>query len=178
MKKFLVILMILALCLTAVTACGKDESLDKAAEYVRSLYVGSDVTPADFDVVGKLKLDGADYTVEWSVDVADGVSVKESANAGFFTVDVNEKTESEISYKLTLTVKNAKADTSEFSNASCITMDADGKLIAYLADVDDDGTYTGETNVIRTENGITFFDESADRSAPYFNIIIDGITVK
>lgn len=113
MKKFLVILMILALCLTAATACGKDESLDKAAEYVRSLYVGSDVTPADFDVVGKLKLDGADYTVEWSVDVADGVSVKESATEGFFTVDVNEKTESEISYKLTLTVKNAKGKTAE-----------------------------------------------------------------
>ena len=40
------------------------------------------------------------------------------------------------------------------------------------------GDYQGETNVIRTENGSTFFDESADRSAPYFNIIIDGITVK
>jgi len=113
MKKFLVILMILALCLTAVTACGKDESLDKAAEYVRSLYVGSDVTPADFDVVSKLKLDGADYTVEWSVDVAEGVTVKESATEGFYTVDVNEKTESEISYKLTLTVKNAKGKTAE-----------------------------------------------------------------
>ena len=65
MKKFLVVLMILALCLTAVTACGKDESLDKAAEYVRSLYVGTDVTPADFDVVSKLKLDGEEYTVEF-----------------------------------------------------------------------------------------------------------------
>ena len=111
MKKLLVILMILALCLTAVTACGKDEGLDKAAEYVRSLYLGSDVTPADFDVIGKLKLDGADYTVEWSVDVADGVSIKESATEGSYTVDVNEKTETEIAYKLTLTVKNAKGKT-------------------------------------------------------------------
>ena len=29
---------------------------------------------------------------------------------------------------------------------------------------------------VRTENGVTFFDESADRSAPYFDIRIDGIT--
>jgi hypothetical protein len=89
MKKFLVVLMVLALCVTALTACGKDESFEKAAEYVRSLYVGADVTPGDFDVVGKVKLEGVDYTVEWSVDVAEGVSIKESQTEGFFTVDVN-----------------------------------------------------------------------------------------
>ncbi len=31
-------------------------------------------------------------------------------------------------------------------------------------------------NVIKTENGITFFDESSYRSAPYFDLRIDGIT--
>ena len=36
------------------------------------------------------------------------------------------------------TVKNAKADTSDFSKASYITMDADGHLTAYNADVDSD----------------------------------------
>ncbi len=45
-------------------------------------------------------------------------------------------------------------------------------LTEYLADVD--GDFTGETNVIHDG----YFDESADdqRSAPYFDIIIDGIT--
>jgi hypothetical protein len=33
-----------------------------------------------------------------------------------------------------------------------------------------------ETEVVETANGITFVNESAKRSAPYFNIIIDGIT--
>ena len=44
-------------------------------------------------------------------------------------------------------------------------------LTEYLADVD--GDYTGETNVIHDG----YFDESAkdQRSAPYFDIIIDGI---
>ncbi len=61
--------------------------------------------------------------------------------------------------------------------ANRITMDNDGHLIAYNADVIDDGTFTGETNVIKTEGGITYFAESEFRSAPYFEIIIDGITV-
>ena len=75
------------------------------------------------------------------------------------------------------TVKNAKADTSEFSKASYITMDADGHLTGYLADVDDDGTYVGETEAIKTANGKSYFAESEMRSAPYFDILIDGISV-
>ncbi len=31
-------------------------------------------------------------------------------------------------------------------------------------------------NVIKTENGVTYFDESSYRSAPYFDLRIDGIT--
>ena len=59
----------------------------------------------------------------------------------------------------------------------CATFTVGGKtLTEYLADVDDAGDFKPETNVIRTENGVTFFDESADRSAPYFDIRIDGIT--
>ncbi len=49
-------------------------------------------------------------------------------------------------------------------------------LTEYLADVDDAGDFKPETNVIKTENGVTFFDESSNRSAPYFDIRIDGIT--
>lgn len=47
------------------------------------------------------------------------------------------------------------------------------KLTEYLADVDDMGDYVGETNVII--DGV--FEESTKRSAPYFNIEIDGITL-
>ncbi len=72
------------------------------------------------------------------------------------------------------TVKNAKADSSDFSKAGAITMDANGKLTAYNADVIDLGNYVGETNVINA-NGI--FEESKLRSAPYFDIVIDGITI-
>ena len=48
-------------------------------------------------------------------------------------------------------------------------------LTEYLADLD--GDYNGDTNVIKTEGGVTYFAESDSdfRSAPYFDIQIDGI---
>ena len=46
------------------------------------------------------------------------------------------------------------------------------KLTSYKADVDDDGTFTGETEVIKDG----YFHESEYRSAPYFDLRIDGIT--
>ncbi len=59
----------------------------------------------------------------------------------------------------------------------CSTFTVDGKpLTSFVADVDDAGDFIPETEVIETANGITFVNESAKRSAPYFNVIIDGIT--
>ncbi len=56
-------------------------------------------------------------------------------------------------------------DTSKFT--------VDGKtLTSYLADVDDMGDYVGETEAVKDG----YFHESEYRSAPYFNIIIDGVT--
>ncbi len=47
------------------------------------------------------------------------------------------------------------------------------KLESYLADVDTDEAYTGDTEVIADG----FFHESEFRSAPYFDLRIDGITL-
>ena len=61
----------------------------------------------------------------------------------------------------------------DFTNLNA-TVDENGKVTGYLADVDDDGKFIGETEVIT--NG--YFSESTKRSAPYFDIRIDGITEK
>lgn len=53
------------------------------------------------------------------------------------------------------------------------TVDANGKLTAYQADVDSDANYTADTQVVA--NGI--FQESKFRSAPYFDLQINGITL-
>lgn len=51
------------------------------------------------------------------------------------------------------------------------TVDSDGHLISYKADVDTDPNYAPDTEAVT--NG--YFDESTFRSAPYFDIQIDGI---
>ncbi len=53
------------------------------------------------------------------------------------------------------------------------TVDENGKLIGYMADVDTDAAFAGDTEVVK--DGV--FDESAFRSAPYFDVRIDGITL-
>lgn len=55
------------------------------------------------------------------------------------------------------------------------TVDADKHLTAYNADTDGDNV--GDANVIKTANGITYFAESEERSAPYFDVQIDGINL-
>ncbi len=59
----------------------------------------------------------------------------------------------------------------------CSTFTVNGEhLTSYMADVDTDANYTKDTEVIKKENGVTYFAESEFRSAPYFDIDIDGIT--
>lgn len=52
-------------------------------------------------------------------------------------------------------------------------------ITEFMADVNDMGDYVPDTQVVKTVNGITFVSESdlAFRSAPYFNLEIDGITL-
>ena len=52
-------------------------------------------------------------------------------------------------------------------------VDADGHLTSYMADVDTDEAYTPDTEAV--SDG--YFHESEFRSAPYFDIQIDGITL-
>lgn len=63
----------------------------------------------------------------------------------------------------------------------CATFTVGGEsLEEYIADVVDEGDFVPETNVIVKDEatGVTYFAESDEqfRSAPYFDIIIDGIT--
>ena len=53
------------------------------------------------------------------------------------------------------------------------TVDSNGKLLSYMADVNTDADYEADTQVV--VDGV--FEESVKRSAPYFDIQIDGITL-
>ena len=69
-------------------------------------------------------------------------------------------------------INNLKEGKIKVFNTSKFTIG--GKtLSSYLADVDSDENFIGDTEAI--SNG--YFHESEYRSAPYFNLIIDGISV-
>lgn len=59
------------------------------------------------------------------------------------------------------------------------TFTVEGKQLEdnFMADVDTDENYTPDTVVIKEANGIKYFAESEFRSAPYFNVQIDGINL-
>ena len=75
------------------------------------------------------------------------------------------------------TVKNELvAGTRKVFDCSKFTVNGE-HITSYLADVDTDPDYVHDTEAIRTEGGVTYFAESELRSAPYFDITIDGINL-
>ena len=52
-------------------------------------------------------------------------------------------------------------------------VDANGHVTSYMADVNSDPLYAGDTEAIKDG----YFHESEYRSAPYFDLIIDGVSV-
>lgn len=65
--------------------------------------------------------------------------------------------------------------------AGLLTLDEDGHVLSYKADVDDAGDFVGETEAIKSVvidgTTISYFAESEYRSAPYFDLDIVGITL-
>jgi basic membrane protein A len=74
--------------------------------------------------------------------------------------------------KLDEVIKGLKDGTINVFDTANFTVGGETKT-SYQADVDTDDAFTPDTEVI--ENGI--FQESKFRSAPYFDLRIDGITL-
>ena len=61
---------------------------------------------------------------------------------------------------------------------STFTVNGAALVDNFMANVNDDAAFTPDTVVIKTtESGIKYFAESEFRSAPYFEVDIDGITI-
>ena len=115
MKKLLVVLLTLALCVTTLASCdffgnlfGEKEpevvyDVDAAANYVYNLYKNKSVTAADFEVTAVAAIAGVKHTVEWSVNT-DKVKI-EKKNDTTYIVNVDEESPEELAYVLTATVK-------------------------------------------------------------------------
>lgn len=117
-----------------------------------------------FKYIIKQYCEGNAIAADWCGDIASNSVVLSGLNLDV----VPEGTEA----KIKEAIAAFKAGTLHVFDTSKWTKDGQ-HLTEYLADVD--GDFTGETNVIH--NG--YFDESNAtdfRSAPYFDIIIDGVT--
>ena len=116
--KILVFVLLVALCLSCFAACNKTpKELVDARDYLYNQYKEFDgkATPADFNRVGAVMINGTKYPIEWTVEVkteGQSESVKVVKNEdGTVTVDVDEKAAVEISYDLVATISNAKGKT-------------------------------------------------------------------
>ena len=89
-------------------------------------------------------------------------------------IGMNDKTVAEGTAEKVEEIK-AKIVSGELKVFDTATFTVEGKtLTEYMADVDSDANFTPDTNVV--SDG--YFHESEMRSAPYFDVIIDGITEK
>ncbi len=107
---------------------------------------------------------GEKIAADWCGGIAEGSVVLTGINldvAAKGTVD-----------KIKAAVEDFKAGTLEVFNTKNFMVEG-AEVTTFMADVDDDPAFAGDTEVI--ENGA--FKESKFRSAPYFNINIDGITL-
>ena len=133
MKKLLVVLLALILCVTTLASCdflknfadirngetGEEDkkpvfNVDAAADYVYNLYKNKNTTASDFEVTAKVNILGVVHTVEWSVDT-DKVTI-DVKDENTFIVNVDEESPEELAYVLTATIKGGdKTATKSFN---------------------------------------------------------------
>lgn len=129
-------------------------------------------------IIGCVK-DGKEIDTDWTGTLATGSVVLTEVNDKAAAAGTAEKIEA-----VKADIESGKIhvfDTSKFTvtvdatkglNANA-KVDADGHLTSYMADVNTDEKFEGDTEVVKDG----FFAESTFRSAPYFDIKIDGITL-
>lgn len=119
MKK-IIALLILVLTLGLVSCGGAgttQEDADRAADYIYQLYKDKEVITADTELPTEFTLpaNGQVYTIEWTVTLADGategVKISESDKDKTVVLDIDEEAAADVSFTLTLTVKDASGKT-------------------------------------------------------------------
>ena len=137
MKKFVALIAVLVLSLSCVALAEGNADLTSAKAYIYQMYKNptrTDIksTPADFDVIGTVPVDGVNYKVEWTTDTeAVKVVAKED---GTVTIDVDEASTSEIIYNLTATVKDEAGNAETVSFQRKLPASLSGMSYAQIVD--------------------------------------------
>ena len=136
-----------------------------APYYEYAIKAVMDGTAIDADWTGTLATNSVVLT-----DLNTTVAAEGTAEAIAAATEKLEKGEIHVFDCSTFTTK--ADDTMNAFKVDYLKVDADGHITSYMADVDTDQAYTGDTEVIHDG----YFAESEKRSAPYFDLEIDGIT--
>ncbi len=127
----------------------------------------------------KAVMDGTAIDADWTGTLATGSVVLEELNTDVAAAGTAEaieaakaKLESGELHVFDVSTFTTKADdTMNNFKVDFLKVDENGHITSYLADVDTDEAYTGDTEVVHDG----YFAESEKRSAPYFDLQIDGI---
>ena len=110
---------------------------------------------------------GKEIDTDWTGTISTGSVVLTDVNTKVAAAGTVEKIEA---VKADLVAK--KINVFDTAKDNFITVDG-AKLTTYMADVDTDDNFTPDTEAVKDG----FFHESEYRSAPYFDVKIDGITL-
>ena len=109
-------------------------------------------------------MNGKPIDTDWTGTIATGSVKLTELNEGVVAAGTKEKLEE--------VQKALEAGTLHVFDTTTFTKDG-APLTSYMADVDTDPAYTPDTEVVKDG----YFHESEFRSAPYFDLQIDGITL-
>ena len=126
---------------------------------VNAVYEGKSIeNEVNANWTGTVNSGSVEYNVNWDNMTKDATKLADyKAKFAAVEKDVKEKGAAKVFDTATFTV--------------------DGKAVtSYKADTD--GDFQGESEVIDTKDGVSYFNESALASAPYFDLRIDGISLK
>ena len=129
----------------------------------------------------KAVMEGKAIDTDWTGTLATGSVVLEEINDAVAAKGTAEAIEAakaklekgELHVFDTSTFTTRADDTMNAFKVDTLKVDGDGHITSYMADVDTDANYTGDTEAIKEG----YFAESSARSAPYFDLQIDGITL-
>ena len=113
-------------------------------------------------------LEGEDIAVDWTGTIETGSVVLTDINTAVAAAGTVDKI-AEVKEAL----KTGKLNVFDTATEGFITVKNGSALTTYKADVDTDAAFTPDTEVVKDG----YFHESEYRSAPYFDVRIDGITL-
>ena len=134
-----------------------------------------------YEMCIKAVMDGTEIPADWTGTLATGsvvlTDVNETAAAAGTAEAIAAATEKlekgEIHVFDCANFTTKVDDNTNTFKADYLKLDEAGHITSYMADVDSDAAYTGDTEVIKDG----YFAESEFRSAPYFDLQIDGINL-